>query len=252
MLPTVHPDVLPVVAARRRPWDYLLDFVYPRRCLSCGVDLFDTDTDYLCPLCWAEVEPIGARKCPRCACPVGPHAEEGECLACRGQTLHFDGAAAFGHYRSSLRDLIHRYKYDRCSFLHKPLAALLARRVEAEPFANDLELVVPVPLHWRRRLLRGFNQSELLAKHVARLLYTHVQPHALERTRLTTPQAFLGSSQRRRNLAGAFGVRKPRAVEGKCVLLVDDVMTTCTTTVECAKTLKAAGARKVYVAAVAR
>ena len=72
------------------------------------------------------------------------------------------------------------------------------------------------------------------------------------RTRLTTPQAFLGSSERKRNLAGAFAVREPASIEDKVVLLVDDVMTTCATTAECARTLKAAEANKVYAATVAR
>ena len=251
--PSVHPDVLCMVDKRQRsPWFHLLDLVYPRRCLSCDVDLYDRATDYLCFECWADVEPIGPRKCPRCSAAMGPHAEGGECLACKGQTLHFDGAAAFGLYRSALRNLVHRYKYGRCSFLCEPLGRLLAQTIEAEPFAPDLEVIVPVPLHWRRRQVRGFNQSELLAKQLSRHLLTPADARVLKRTRLTTPQAFLGSSQRRRNLAGAFAVRKPRSVDGKCVLLVDDVMTTCSTTVECAKTLKAAGAAKVYVATIAR
>jgi len=253
-LPTsVHPDVHIAVEPRQRKlWDYALDFVYPRRCLSCGEDMHDRRTDHLCSACWASVEPLGKHKCPRCAAPMGPHTDLDNCRACHGQTLYFKGATAFGMYRSALRELVHCFKYRKHSFLAKPLGDLLARRIEAEPFANDLEVVVPVPIHWRRRFVRGFNQSELLAKRVARYLLLPAAPRAMRRTRLTTPQAFLGSSQRKRNLAGAFDVPKPKIVEGKTVLLIDDVMTTCSTTAECAKVLKAAGAKAVYAATVAR
>jgi len=230
----------------------LLDFVYPRRCMACGADLYDRDTEHLCAACWAGVEPLGERKCPRCAAAQGPYAEQDECLACKGWSLHFRGATAFGHYEGPMRELIRRFKYHRCSFLTGPLGQLLSRQIEREAFADELEVVVPVPLHWRRRLERGFNQSELLAREVARELHLPLAARAMVRTRFTPPQAQLDSAARRRNLTDAFRVRQPERIRGKTVLLIDDVMTTCSTQAECAKTLRAAGARRVVAAAVAR
>lgn len=249
----IHPEVHAAIEPVRRPvMTALLDFVCPRRCLSCGVDLYDRDTHHMCAECWANVEPIGSRKCPRCAAPMGPHAEDGECLSCRGQALHFHGATAFGHYAGPLRDLVHRFKYNRCSFLGRPLGRVLSRQVGREPFAASLEVVAPVSLHWRRWMERGFNQSELLAAQVARDLRLPLMRRALVRTRFTQPQAQLGAIARRRNIEAAFAVRTPRRIKGRTVLLIDDVMTTCSTLAECAKAMRAAGARRVYAAVVAR
>jgi len=183
---------------------------------------------------------------------MGPHAEDGICPSCRGQTLHFRGATAFGEYSGPLRELVHRHKYGRCSFLSVPLGRLLGRQIEREPFAEELEAVVPVPLHWRRKLERGFNQSELLAHQIGKHLRLPVLPQALARSRFTASQAQLGASERKRNLVDAFRVRRPRRIEGRTVLLVDDVMTTCSTMAECAKVLRKAGAKRVCAAAVAR
>lgn len=230
----------------------LLDLVYPRRCLSCDVDLYDRDTEHLCAKCWANIERVGEGKCSRCAARMGPYAEEGICPSCRGQTLHFRGATAFGEYSGPLRELVHRFKYGRCSFLSVPLGKLLSRQIEREPFAGDLEALVPVPLHWRRKLERGFNQSELLAHQIGKHLHLAVQPRSLARPRFTASQAQLGASERKRNLVDAFRVRRPKRIQGRTVLLVDDVMTTCSTMAECARVLRDAGAKRVCVAAVAR
>ncbi len=249
----LHPTLREAAAARPETlWRGALDLVYPRRCMACEEALRGASPDYLCPACWRGIEVIGDDKCPRCAMRMGPHAEPGSCLYCRGRTLYFKGAAAFGLYQTGLRALIQRYKYHGCSFLARPLADLLASQLEREPFVNELELIVPAPLHWRRLLMRGYNQSALLAHALSRRLLVPAALRVLKRTRLTPPQAMLGASQRKRNLAGAFAARRPAAVKGKVVLLVDDVMTTCSTMAECAKTLLAAGAKTVYAATVAR
>lgn len=249
----IHPHVQAAVQFVRYPLlASLLDFVCPRRCLSCGVDMHDRDTHHLCAKCWANVEPIGARKCPRCAAQIGPHAEDGQCLACRGQALHFQGATAFGVYKGPLRKLIHRFKYGQCTFLSRPLGRALSAQLSREPFASSIEMVVPVPLHWRRWLERGFNQSGLLARQVARDMSLPMAGRALARTRFTRPQVLLSASERKRNLDGAFHTRSARSIKGKTVLLIDDVMTTCSTVAECARALREAGAHRVYAAAAAR
>lgn len=110
---------------------------------------------------------------------------------------------------------------------------------------------MPVPLHWRRRLERGFNQSELLAEAVARR-YGQRPVHAIRRRRHTEAQAGLSNAGRRTNVAGAFAVVRKDAVAGRRIILVDDVMTTGATAAACARALKRAGAQRVVLITLAR
>jgi len=157
-------------------------------------------------------------------------------------------AYCFGAYEGALRDLIHLFKYDRMKPLGKTLAGYLA---SALPRDQQFDLVVPMPLHWRRRWQRGFNQSELLARPTARRCGIPMV-NAVRRTRSTAAQAGLSNARRRENVAGAFRVKKPQKVEGRRILLIDDVMTTGATASACAVALKRAGAGSVTLLALAR
>ena len=130
----------------------------------------------------------------------------------------------------------------------KPLGALL---VSAIPRDQSFDMVVPVPLHWRRRLERGFNQSRALAAAVAKRYGVPVSG-ALRRRRATATQAGLTNARRRENVSGAFVVQRKAAVAGRRILLVDDVMTTGATAAACASALKRAGARYVALLTLAR
>jgi len=160
----------------------------------------------------------------------------------------FDAVYCFGWYEGVLRELIHLFKYGRMQPLSKTLSAHL---LSALPLDQGFDVVVPMPLHWRRQWQRGFNQSGLLARAVAMRRGLEVA-HAVRRTRATATQAGLSHAGRRANVARAFRVRKPRAIEGRRVLLVDDVITTGATASACAAALKRAGAKSVTVLALAR
>lgn len=177
-----------------------------------------------------------------------PLDEDGVCPLCRRGLRGFDAAYCYGAYEGRLRKLIHLFKYDRM----RPLASHLGRLMAAAlPAGEQVDAVVPVPLHWRRRWGRGFNQSELLARVVARRYGLKVCP-ALGRGRATASQAGLTSPMRRANVAGAFSVRRRQEVENRRVLLVDDVITTGATASACGAALKRAGARRVTVLTLAR
>lgn len=122
---------------------------------------------------------------------------------------------------------------------------------EALPREEQFDVIVPMPLHWRKRLQRGFNQAELLAKVVSRRSGVGIT-NALRRRKQTDPQAGLTRSQRRTNVAGAFEVSRREQVEGRHVLLIDDVLTTGATAGACAAALKRAGARRVTLLTLAR
>jgi ComF family protein len=178
-----------------------------------------------------------------------PLDTEGRCGLCRAGLRGFDAAYCFGSYEGTLRELIHLYKYGRIQTLSQPLADLLAA---ALPLEERFDAVTAVPLHWRKQWQRGFNQSELLARAIARRRGIPVV-RALRRTRSTQTQAGLSNTERRRNVAAAFQCRgSARTLTGQRVLLIDDVMTTGSTAASCARALKLAGVAKVVLLTVAR
>jgi ComF family protein len=181
-----------------------------------------------------------------------PLDERGVCAACRSGLRGFDSAASFGLYEGPLRKLVHLFKYSGM----KPLARMLAGYMErAIPVDERFDAIVPVPLHWRRQWERGFNQSALLADHIAKRRGIPMV-NALRRKRATATQAGLASAGRRRNVASAFDLRvkgnKDPRLAGRKILLIDDVMTTGATASACASVLKRGGAKSVSLLTLAR
>jgi ComF family protein len=197
----------------------------------------------------ATPEPMSAEFfCSSCRTPFQnafPLDANGRCALCRSGLRGFDAAYSFGTYEGVLRELIHLYKYGKVKTLARPLSGLLA---QALPRDEAFDAAVPVPLYWRRRLQRGFNQAELLARGLSRRTGIPVV-RALGRLRPTPAQAGLSNSARRQNVSQAF---RARGVQGKRILLIDDVMTTGATAASCAAALKQAGARRVSLLTVAR
>jgi ComF family protein len=229
---------------------------FPDDCRICKHALTKFTRIPVCDECLQSPAPLEADFfCAVCNMPFAnsyPLDERGVCAACRSGLRGFDYAASFGIYEGSLRSLIHLYKYSGM----KPLARLLAGYLDrALSMEKQFDVVVPVPLHWRRKWQRGFNQSELLARHVAKHRGIPVL-NALRRRRATATQAGLASAGRRRNVAGAFavkrGARMAARLAGGRILLIDDVMTTGATAGACATALKRAGAKSVSLLTLAR
>ena len=183
---------------------------------------------------------------------------ESRCGLCRRIEPAFARAAAYGSYESGLRELIHLLKYGGVRPAANVLGRMLAEAIASlEPaFPADSIAVIPVPLHRTKLRQRRFNQAELIARAAITLKGSGdrllVYSGVLERKRDTASQIGLTSHQRRENLRGAFRVSQPEAVNGREVLVVDDVYTTGATVSECARVLRRAGATKVWVATVAR
>ena len=206
----------------------------------------------VCRRCLKIPEPLSADFfCVSCRTPflnAFPLDSHGLCALCRRGLRGFDAAYCFGSYEGVLRELIHLYKYGRIKTLAKPLGDLLA---QALPRDERFDAVVPVPLHWRRHWQRGFNQSELLARRIARSSGIPVV-NALRREKPTATQASLSITGRGRNVTGAFKCKRTSLMEGRRILLIDDVMTTGATAASCALALKRAGAFRVALLTVAR
>jgi ComF family protein len=185
------------------------------------------------------------------------------CRPCELVPPAFTQAVAFGVYEGPLRSQIHLLKYDRIEPVARGLASRLAPQVaRIMKLAGPEMIVVPVPLHPGKKRERGFNQAELLARDVIRVV-RRLEPAVrmtlaaglLHRTRATQSQTVLTTVQRRRNLRGAFSVSGSDSgakIAGRAVLLIDDIYTTGATARACSKALKEAGAKEVYVATVAR
>jgi ComF family protein len=182
------------------------------------------------------------------------------CRACRLAPPPFVRAVAFGTYRGRMKDAIHALKYDRLHPAARGLGRLLAEAIAqlAGQAPGEL-LVIPVPLHRAKHAQRGFNQARALAREALGFLRkSHpawrltLAPSALMRLRATESQAGLTPRMRRLNVRGAFSVSDPAAVEGKDVLLVDDILTTGATARAAAQALRRAGANSIYVATLAR
>jgi ComF family protein len=177
-----------------------------------------------------------------------PLDERGVCTVCRSGLRGFDHAVSVGMYEGPLRSLIQLFKYSGM----RPLAGQLGGFLSAAVLAEDhFDAIVPVPLYWRKRWERGFNQSAALAERVGRMRGIPVW-NALRRTRATSTQAGLASAGRRKNVAGAFAVRPAAKLNGTRILLIDDVMTTGATASACAATLKRGGAMSVSLLTLAR
>jgi ComF family protein len=226
--------------------------LFPDDCRVCGEPLHEISRIPVCSKCLHEPGTLEADYfCTDCKTPFlnrFPLDDQGRCALCRLGLTGFDLVYTFGSYEETLRQLIHLFKYNKVRPLARPLGALLARAIPRE---HRFDLIIPMPLHWRKRWSRGYNQSELLAKEVARRWGVPVAK-VVRRIKATAPQAGLSNSKRRLNVRAAFAVRKGTNIKGLRVLLIDDVVTTGATASACASVLKRAGASHVAVAAVAR
>lgn len=224
--------------------------LWPEKCLVCSKSIHPAD-EGLCRFCWQDLtEAVSGDYCRRCGHDVSPYGiVGGRCGYCQELELSYDGIVRIGRYESALRAMILLLKFSEQTQLADRLSKMLEQALLTSPFMSRIDMLVPVPLHWLRRLHRGFNQSCLLAKKM-RALNIPVAAD-LVRVRNTEQQWDLTPAQRRRNVRGAFAVRKGHPFADKTIVLVDDVTTSGATLEECARTLKLAGAAGVYAAVLA-
>jgi ComF family protein len=230
----------------------LLHLIYPGLCHVCARSL-EPPAPPFCADCRRALTLDDAAVCPRCAATVGPFvADASGCVRCREESFAFDAAVRLGPYEGLLRETVLRLKRWSGETLAERLGALFAETARERLLGLGAELVLAVPLHWRRLWSRGYNQAAALAHGLAGVLGLPCRPTWLRRIRHTPRQTDLTPAQRRLSVRGAFRTTTGAGVAGKVVLLVDDVVTTGTTVGEAAKALRQAGAARVVVAAVAR
>lgn len=228
-----------------------LDTLLPPRCLVCGTVV--ERQGGLCAGCWRRLTFIAPPYCACCGLPFAYRVEGTVlCAACMADPPPFGRARSVMVYDDGSRPLVLAFKHADRTHAARPFGAWLAR-AGADVLA-DAGLLVPVPLHRWRLLMRRYNQSALLAQAVGRECGVPVIPDLLVRRRRTRTQGGLDGPGRRRNVAGAFAVRAGARADlaGRRVVLVDDVLTTGATAGECARALLAGGAASVDLLTIAR
>lgn len=219
----------------------LLDVIFPPRCVCCG-----HDGQWWCATCQAQVQVIPDPVCPQCG---RPQHNTLLCSLCRHSPPQIDGIRSAVIFEGPLREAIHHLKYRGRTSLAEPLGSLLIAHWQAAPLPADM--LVPVPLHHARLHERGYNQSSLLAEQLARASGLPVVEAALKRIKATLPQITLDAAQRKANVQDAFEAC-PDLVQGRQVLLIDDVCTTGATLEACSHALKQAGAKSVWALTLGR
>jgi len=233
------------------------DLVLPRGCAACESP--EVSAGGLCAACNISLLGlVSLSYCPRCGSTIGPNIpiRDDGCPGCPGTLPRFARVFRLGPYTDPLRSVIRELKYRRRDTMRRRLGAMLGKAVSAGIAGDDesgFDLVMPVAMHWRRRLVRGWDHARTLARAAGRELGLPVGSD-LYRMRNTPPQVHLPRSQRIENVRGAFAVtpRAARALAGSHILLVDDVTTTGATANEATRTLLRAGAARVVLAVVAK
>jgi ComF family protein len=259
LIPTMHAgNATPI---KTNPWRQAAtrwartgaDLLYPPACTLCGELIDDAaDTIPICPACRPGLCDA-ATACARCGQPVpSTHGVALSCPACARQPPRFDAAVRLGRYEGTLREAVLRTKLRAEEPLTLALARLLIAERRPQLEACQPTVVVPIPMHWTRRLWRGVNGAEIIARLLAAQLAVPLRTKLLRRVRRTDPQADLTPWQRKRNVRRAFQTGKGQALAGARVLLIDDIMTTGATANEATRILRRQGAAFVTVAVIAR
>jgi ComF family protein len=223
-------------------------------CAECLGPARDRRLPFFCHPCWESIRPLTGPICPCCGQPFGSpvalaHSPGHLCGNCREAPPAFDCARSPYAYEGVLARAIHMFKYRKCPSLASPLADLMLAWREKIP---PVDLVLAVPLHPKRLRVREFNQSLLLAHRLATRLDLPLSLNHLLRVRPTLPQTELHRADRVQNVRRAFAAQQADGLQGRTVLLVDDVFTTGATVNECAKALRRAGVKAVFVWTLAR
>lgn len=226
-------------------WDCVLDFLAPRQCVCCGEINPSGKYKYICPECEESIPPSKGARCLICSEIIGDISQSNTvgCPHCRENPPKFNRSMTSTVFGGAIKKLITGLKYNSSVYYLSDITDIMRETPGLEEFLLDAVLV-PVPLHYSRRLKRPYNQSELIAKCLLSAFPKSncIIARLLKRIRHTATQTRLGKLEREKNMEGAFAFRKAIPIaHATRIVLVDDVMTTTATLSECANTLRKCG-----------
>lgn len=226
----------------------LLKHIYSFPCPACKENASTNNINALCCDCMDSIDTIYPPLCAGCGGPHDGFLELcGKCL--KADERPWDKALAVFNMRGFGKKIIHSYKYSKRVELSRPLGVMAANRLKESGIEPDF--IVPIPLHWSRYFMRGYNQSELVGKVISEQTGIPMKKF-LVRSKRTKQQAKLDRKQREKNLMGAFSVKKNEFLKKRTILLIDDVITTGSTLTAATKVLLDEGADKVDILVLAR
>lgn len=228
--------------------DFFKNALFPAKCNCCNRLV---DTRGLCTDCWTKITWISEPKCAICGLPFITDIDS-ICAQCIAKRPYFDKAVSVFVYNEFSKQIILKFKHSDATYLYEQLANWMYRSAVSE--ITKADMLIPVPIHFFKRLKRKYNQSELLAREISRLSGIKYEPRILKKIKQTLPQEGLSGKARRKNIAGSFGIDEKLGslILNRKIILVDDVFTTGTTVNECSKILKNLGAQTVVVITLAR
>lgn len=232
---------------------HLLGLVFPPHCLHCNSSLPVRAMYQWCDECMQSLLGSECHSCDRCGAKLeraSPYKQE--CRACHRQQIRFDSVATIGNYQGTLQEVVREMKRVKSEAIAIQLGRLLGIRMLERGIGLDANLIVPVPIHWRKRIHRGFHASALIATGLSRAMKIRCNHTVIRATRLTSKQGTLSSKSRIKNVKDSMATKCPSRISGKHIILVDDVATSCATANEAVKVLNAANADRVTLAVAAR
>lgn len=225
-----------------------LDLIYPSNiyCISCGNIIDDSRPYSLCDTCVRSLKWANSRTCKCCGKLLQEIYALDLCSDCLEVEHIFEKGYTCVEYTAAERDIIHSFKYKDKAYIGRKLAEILYDRIKIEEI--EFDMVIPVPMYVKKQRKRGYNQAAVMAMSLAKFMEVPYEGKALVRVTETEPMSGLGALERKNNIQHAFNVEGDKIeLEGKRVLLVDDIYTTGSTVDSCASVLRAAGADKVFV-----
>ncbi|MBE6449160.1 MAG: ComF family protein [Alphaproteobacteria bacterium] len=230
---------------------FIFDILLPPRCLICGEIVYKENG--LCAKCFSKINFLSNQSCPICGRPYTFPIEDGNTLIC-GKCLSkppvLRGLKAVFAYDDFSKNLILPFKHADRTDLVPYLSKLMFKR--GKEFFEEADCIIPVPLHWKRKLKRKYNQAALLALNIEKLSQKPCLLSVLSRHRYLTSQKNKTRKERLENIKNAFKVKDANLIKNKKIVLIDDVYTTGATLNECARVLYKAGAKDVVAVVIAR
>ena len=231
--------------------NFIISLIFPRTCSLCRKTMSFSSEQNICDECLEKIPKLEGLICHKCSLPLPDGGAT--CPDCKSnKDIYFEILKAPYTYSIQIQKLIKKLKYSRKTFLAKDLSIQLASFILEENIDKNIDIVVPVPMHWFKKWKRGYNQAELLAENVAKLINKPMY-NALIRTKYTKPQFNLKKNERYKNLKNMFVLNKKyvEILKNKRILLIDDIATTCSTVNQCSKVIRTLKA-KIFVVVLAR